>query len=205
MIGKNLLHWGRLLLHNVSLMWRYDVLIERAVTTKYIASITFGKHTTVQSGSYIYGSRFGHPVRFGDYSALAPGVIVLGDGGFELGDYSHLGPRVVVTTQYGDSRSEMLSPQTSLRYAPVRIGRGCWVGSGSIIMPGTILGECCVVAPNSVVFGNWPDRVHLSGNPARPEGVAVRNSATPVSPISDAAQGAPVPHLSLVTQPELIP
>lgn len=167
MIGKNLAHRFRLVRHNWTLMWRFDVLLEPGVTTKYIDSIEFGRHTTVQAGSYIYGSRFGHPVRFGDHTVLAPGVIVLGDGGFELGESSHLGPRVVVTTQYGDSRSDMLAPQTTLKYAAVRIGRGCWIGSGSVVMPGATLGERCVVAPNSVVFGRWPDGSHLAGNPAR--------------------------------------
>lgn len=176
MIGKNVLHAIRLWRHNLWLMWRYDVLLERGVTTKYVDSIAFGKHATVQSGSYIYGSRFGHPVRFGDHTVLAPGVIVLGDGGFELGESSHLGPRVVVTTQYGDSRSDMLSPRTKLKYLPVKIGRGCWIGSGSVVMPGVTLGECCVVAPNSVVFGKWPDGSHLAGNPARPiHGAAVES------------------------------
>jgi acetyltransferase-like isoleucine patch superfamily enzyme len=172
MIFKNFVHRSRLLLHNLVLMWRYDVLIERGVTTKYIDSIQFGKHVTVQSGCYLYGSRFGYPVRFGDYTALGPGVVVLGDGGFELGDYSHFGPRVVVTTQYGDSKAERLKPDASLKYAPVRIGRGSWIGSGSVIMPGTVLGECSIVAPHSVVFGKWPAGVQLAGNPARPTATA---------------------------------
>lgn len=168
MIGKNVRHRWRLLWHNLRMMWRYDVLLESAVTMKYVESIEFGRHTTVQSGCYVYGSRFGHRVRFGDHTVLAPGVIVLGDGGFHLGDYSHLGPRVVVTTQYGDSRSDRLSPHTTLKYAAVSIGRGSWIGSGSVVMPGTTLGECCIVAPNSVVYGRWPDNTSLAGNPARP-------------------------------------
>jgi acetyltransferase-like isoleucine patch superfamily enzyme len=35
-------------------------------------------------------------------------------------------------------------------------------------MPGVVLGDCCKVAPNSVVFGAWGDNVTLAGNPARP-------------------------------------
>jgi acetyltransferase-like isoleucine patch superfamily enzyme len=54
-----------------------------------------------------------------------------------------------------------------MRYAPVAIGRGCWIGIGAAIMPGAQLGDKCIVAPNSVVFGRWPDETHLSGNPAR--------------------------------------
>ena len=204
MMGKNLVHRIKLLLHNAALMWKYDVLIERGVTTKYVKSISFGKHTTVQSGSYIYGSRFGHPVRFGDYTALGPGVVVLGDGGFDLGDYSHFGPRVVVTTQYGDALSEQLTARPKLKYAPVKIGRGCWIGAGSIIMPGTVLGECCIVAPNSVVFGKWPDNIQLSGNPARPVATA-RSKADVVSPLCDSSQHAHAPHLLREAAQEFTP
>ena len=82
------------------------------------------------------------------------------------------GPRVVVTTQYGDSDSDMLQQDASLKYLPVRIGKGCWIGSGSVIMPGAVLGDRCIVAPNSVVYGNWPAGVRLSGSPARAERAA---------------------------------
>ena len=185
MILKNVRHHLRLAWHNLVIAARHDVLLERGVTFKHIESIAFGVHTTVQSGAYIYGSRKGAPVRFGDHVVVAAGAMVLGEGGVTVGDYTHLGPRVVVTSQYGDSTTEMMTATPTVRTEPVRIGRGCWIGSGAIIMPGADLGDRCVVAPGSVVYGRFPDGSKLSGNPARrARGL---ESASPRPPANDVA------------------
>jgi acetyltransferase-like isoleucine patch superfamily enzyme len=167
MILKNFWHHVRLASANWKLMWRYDVLIEKGVTAKYIDSIRFGTHCTVQSGAYLYGSRQGNPVVFGDHVVVSAHSIILGEAGVEIGAATHLGPHVVITSQFGDPRSDMTAPQAQLKYIPVKLGRGCWIGAGAVIMPGTVLGDCCIVAPNSVVYGMWGDDVKLAGNPAR--------------------------------------
>jgi maltose O-acetyltransferase len=169
MILKNLGHRLRLAWQVLLLMRRYDVLVEKAVTVKYVDSIRIGRHCTLQSGVYVYGSRSGKAVVFGDYVAIGGGGMLLGEGGLSIGDYTHLGPRVVVTTQYGDSSAERLQAEAVLKYAPVKLGRGCWIGAGSVIMPGSSLGDGCIVAPNSVVFGAWRAGSVLAGNPARPK------------------------------------
>lgn len=51
--------------------------------------------------------------------------------------------------------------------APVRIGRRCWVGMGSLIMKGITLGDETIVAAGSVVTSSFPDGVLVGGNPAR--------------------------------------
>jgi len=167
MILKNLRHRLRLLRQLWLLAWRYDVLVEKGVTVKYVDTVSFGRRCTLQSGVYVYGSRRGNRVQVGDFVAIGAGGMLLGEGGLSIGDYTHFGPRVVVTTQYGDAESDMCQEEAVLKYAPVKLGRGCWIGAGAVIMPGTVLGERCIVAPNSVVYGSWGDRTSLSGNPAR--------------------------------------
>jgi acetyltransferase-like isoleucine patch superfamily enzyme len=175
MIRKNLLHRLRLFWQVAVLVRRFDVLVEKAVTVKYVESIRIGCHCTLQSGVYLYGSRSGNTVTFGNYVAIGGGGMLLGEGGLTIGDFTHLGPRVVITTQYGDSGAERMQPHAALKYAPVKLGRGCWIGAGSVIMPGSNLGDGCIVTPNSVVFGMWRAGTVLSGNPARPKesGLAV--------------------------------
>lgn len=167
MIFNNLKHRFKLFLNNYHLARKYDILIEKAVTIKYWHSISVGKKCTLQSGAYLYGSRSGKQIVIGDYIVISSGCMVFGEGGLVLGDYTHLGPNVVITTQYGDSASEMCAEQPKLKYLEVKIGKGCWIGSGSVIMPGTRLGDSCIVAPNSVVYGIWGNQVKLMGNPAR--------------------------------------
>src|SRR5262249_29271712 len=153
----------RLAYANWRVIWKYDVLIEKCVTLKYVDSIRFGVHCTLQSGVYFYGSRRGTPVVIGDHVVVAANCMLLGEGGLEIGDTSHIGPHVVITTQFGDSNTDMINPAAQLKYLPIRIGRGCWIGSGAVIMPGTVLGDRCIVAPNSVVFGVWKDDTKLMG------------------------------------------
>ena len=51
--------------------------------------------------------------------------------------------------------------------APVRIERGCWIGAGSIILPGVTIARGCVIAAGSIVLKSTsPDGLY-AGNPAR--------------------------------------
>lgn len=168
MIFKNVKHRLKLALTNVRVAARWDVLIEKNVTIKYWETLSFGDHCTLQSGVYVYGSRGGNRVEFDHHVVVAAGSTILGEGGCSFGAYTHLGPGVVVTSQYGDSSSEMSTAAPAVKTLPIRIGAGCWIGSGSVIMPGTDLGDNCIVAPSSVVYGKWPPKTKLSGNPARP-------------------------------------
>ena len=169
MIWKNVKHRARLALQRLSVVSRFDVLLEPGAIVKYADTLFFGTHTTVQAGAYVYGSRKGARVELGDHVVVAAGAMLLGEGGMTIGAFTHVGPHAVLTTQYGDASGEMLTDTPSLKTAPIRIGRGSWIGSGAVLMPGAELGDRCVVAPNAVVFGKWPDGSTLAGNPARRE------------------------------------
>jgi maltose O-acetyltransferase len=50
---------------------------------------------------------------------------------------------------------------------PVRIGARCFIGGGSVILPGVTIGDECIVGGGSVVFEDVPARSIVTGNPAR--------------------------------------
>ncbi|HKQ06572.1 MAG TPA: acyltransferase [Blastocatellia bacterium] len=50
---------------------------------------------------------------------------------------------------------------------PVAVGKGAWIGAGSIILPGAWVGEGAVVAAGSVVRGRVPPHEVWGGVPAR--------------------------------------
>jgi len=50
---------------------------------------------------------------------------------------------------------------------PVRIGSRCFIGGGSLILPGVTIGDECVVGAGAVVFDDVPARSIIGGNPAR--------------------------------------
>lgn len=51
--------------------------------------------------------------------------------------------------------------------APVRIGRGSWIGQNVVVMPGVTIGAYCVVGANSVVTQDIPEGSVAVGVPAR--------------------------------------
>lgn len=51
--------------------------------------------------------------------------------------------------------------------APVRIGRGSWIGQNVVVMPGVTIGELAIVGANSVVTRSIPPRTIAVGAPAR--------------------------------------
>jgi carbonic anhydrase/acetyltransferase-like protein (isoleucine patch superfamily) len=51
---------------------------------------------------------------------------------------------------------------------PVHIGRGAFLGIGSIVLQGVTIGEQAYVAAGAVVTSDVPPRTLVGGNPARP-------------------------------------
>ncbi|QPB22379.1 acyltransferase [Rhizobium sp. 007] len=47
-----------------------------------------------------------------------------------------------------------------------RIGRCCFIGARSIIMPGVAVGNHCIVAAGAIVTKDVPDNCVVAGNPA---------------------------------------
>lgn len=49
----------------------------------------------------------------------------------------------------------------------VRLGEGCWLGIGVVILPGVTVGNNAVIAANAVVTKDVPDYAVVAGVPAR--------------------------------------
>lgn len=50
---------------------------------------------------------------------------------------------------------------------PIRIGKRCFIGGGSTILPGVTIGDEVVVGAGSIVREDVPSRCIVAGNPAR--------------------------------------
>ncbi|MEU5865849.1 MULTISPECIES: DapH/DapD/GlmU-related protein [unclassified Nonomuraea] len=110
----------------------------------------------------------GSILRIGGSCSIGRGSHIVAHQSIDIGDHVFTGPYVYITDQnhvYDD-------PETPIgrqwpRNSPVSIGAGSWLGTGAIILPGTVLGRQCVVAGGAVVRGEFPDHSVVAGVPAR--------------------------------------
>ena len=96
---------------------------------------------------------------FVNYECMLEGPLVIGND-------CQLGPRVMVLTS-----SHQLYPDGTFAVrssaAPVVIHDRCWIGAGSIVLPGTTIGTGCVVAAGAVVTKDCEPGGLYAGVPAR--------------------------------------
>ena len=50
---------------------------------------------------------------------------------------------------------------------PIKIGNGCWLGGGAIVLPGVTIGDGSVIGAGSVVTKDIPENSLAVGNPCR--------------------------------------
>jgi acetyltransferase-like isoleucine patch superfamily enzyme len=63
------------------------------------------------------------------------------------------------------------------RHLDVHIGKCCFIGARSIIMPGVTIGDHCIVSAASVVLKDVPSNSLVLGNPARVMESKIQTSA----------------------------
>lgn len=111
----------------------------------------------------------GKDARIGDY------VHINADCSIEIGDNVLMASKIFISdtnhgNYYGDNQS---SPDTnpSLRdyfFKPVRIGNNVWIGENAVILPGTIVGDGCIIGANAVLNGkDYPSYSIIAGIPAK--------------------------------------
>ena len=122
------------------------------------------------SGSLIH-VRAGETVSLGSNVSIQEGGMILGD--VAIGGDSLLAPRVFLSsgTHLFDRETSLTIREQEARYAvaskPISVGRNCWLGIGSVLMPGVTLGDSVVVGANSVVTRDFGAQQVLGGVPAR--------------------------------------
>lgn len=105
-------------------------------------------------------------LHIGAGSIVAQGVIFGLDGEISIGRNVSISPYVKLYTAthnlgYGSKRMG-----AGVKFRPIIIEDGVWIGIDSLILPGVTLGQGCVISAGAVVTGDVPPNTLVSGNPA---------------------------------------
>ena len=110
-----------------------------------------------------WGGKFVH---FGNHVYANFNLTMVDDTHIYVGDGTLFGPNVTVATA-GHPIDPAIRATGCQFAAPVKIGKCCWIGAGSIILPGVTIGDGTVIGAGSVVTRDIPANVVAVGNPCR--------------------------------------
>ena len=133
------------------------------------AETMVGPHATLSAGMLIPLDDGRDPLlTIGDRCVFGKGLTIVAHERIEIGDDTAAGNYVFITDQnHGYENLDVPIGKQLWKNAPVSIGPACWLGHGSIILPGTTIGRHVVVAAGAVVTGDVPDYSVVAGAPAR--------------------------------------
>lgn len=77
--------------------------------------------------------------------------------GVHIGEYTYVAFNARILTH----------DRTRGLYTHTRIGKNCFIGGESIILPGVTVGDNCVIGAGSVVTKDVPPRSIIAGNPGK--------------------------------------
>ena len=93
---------------------------------------------------------------------LMPGCYIQGLGKITIGDYTQIAPGVGIISANHD-----LYDSRQHQKSEINIGKYCWVGMNSVILPGVSLGDFTIVGAGSVVTKSFDEGYCvIGGNPA---------------------------------------
>jgi acetyltransferase-like isoleucine patch superfamily enzyme len=124
----------------------------------------------------------GPVLRLGDRVGIRPHCTLSASEGIVLEDDVMVGAySTIIDSDHTFRLGQPNIMHNPVETAPVRVGRGTWVGERVAILKGSDIGECCVIGTNSVVRGTIPPYSIAVGAPARVvgrvEGVDARTEA----------------------------
>lgn len=108
----------------------------------------------------------GHHVHFGKKVYANFNLTLVDDTHIYVGDYTMFGPNVVLATAAHPILPELR--EKGYQYnAPIHIGKNCWLGAGTIVLPGITIGDHSVIGAGSIVTKDIPSHVVAVGNPCK--------------------------------------
>ena len=133
------------------------------------ANTIIGPHVTLSAGiAPSHELARDTAVSIGSGCLIGRGSGIVAHESIEIGDDVFTGHHIYVTdANHGYEDVTVPVGRQFGEARPVSIGSGSWLGHGSIVLPGSRIGEHVVVGAGSVVTGELPDYCVAVGTPAR--------------------------------------
>lgn len=176
---KDRLHTGELYLpHDSAIMEDQLKRLDRLRQFNQTSSLDLGRREAmlremfaeIGEGCYIeppFHANFGGGhVHFGKSVYANFNLTCVDDTHIYVGDYTMFGPNVTIATA-GHPILPELRQQGYQYNMPVHIGKNCWLGAGTVVLPGVTIGDNVVVGAGSIVTKDIPSNVVAVGNPCR--------------------------------------
>lgn len=129
-----------------------------------LAGVNVGKNVRICSSAKIIGNG---TLSIGENTWIGHDVLIISSSDISIGANVDIAPRVYIGT--GTHEIDLNTPGIAGKGISkgINIGDGCWLGVGSILLPGVIIGSKCLIAAGAVVKGNFPPYSFIGGVPAQ--------------------------------------
>ena len=152
----------------LDLLFEYNSL--RPSETEKKTALLKKMFAEIGEGCYIetpFHANFGGAhVHFGKNIYANFNLTLVDDTHIYVGDNTMFGPNVTLATAGHPVLPELREKGYQFNI-PIQIGKNCWIGAGSVILPGVTVGDGSVIGAGSVVTKDIPSGVVAVGNPCR--------------------------------------
>lgn len=142
-----------------------------------ILKLLFGEIGTNVSIGLPFICDYGRNIHIGNNVSVNMNCTFIDCNKIIIGDNVLIAPNVQLYTathpvefneRYIPNRNSETKQLVRRTYAlPIKIGNGCWLGGGVIVLPGVIIGDGSVIGAGSVVTKDIPENSLAVGNPCR--------------------------------------
>lgn len=126
---------------------------------------SFGRNIRIEDNVLIkYPSR----ISLGNNISIGSGCILVGLGNLKIGNDVMIGyGSKIVTSSHNFQRIDVPMREQGLTLEPVTIGNDVWFGFDAIVLPGSIIGNGCILAAGTVATGIFSDFSIVAGVPGK--------------------------------------
>lgn len=108
----------------------------------------------------------GRHVHFGNHVYANFNLTAVDDTHIYVGDHTMIGPNVTLASAGHPVWPELREKGCQFNM-PIHIGKNCWLGAGTVVVPGVSIGDNTVIGAGSIVTKDIPANVVAVGNPCR--------------------------------------